>query len=113
MNIPKSAMAEYYITDLGWCGLAWPDLDTWWKPEAKDLENQRSMSYNAFGFALGPKDDTERHESTLPDLTCGSVSDKGVTLQHLEAKYHVLFFSTSYVFILILSYVSIDSKCYV
>ena len=45
--------------------------------------------------------------------TYGSVSDKGVTLQHPGAKYHVLNLSTSYVFILILSSVSICSMCYV
>ena len=28
-NIPKEGLAEYYIADLGWFGLAWPDLDTW------------------------------------------------------------------------------------
>ena len=44
---------------------------------------------------------------------CGSVSDKGVTLQYPGAKYHVFNLSTSYVFILILSYVSICSMCYV
>ncbi len=43
----------------------------------------------------------------------GSVSDKGVTLQYPDAKYHVFNLSTSYVFILILSYVSICSMCYV
>lgn len=43
----------------------------------------------------------------------GSVSDKAVTLQYPGAKHHVLNLSTSYVYILILSYVSICSMCHV
>ena len=43
----------------------------------------------------------------------GSISDKGVTLQYLGAKYHVFNWSTSHVFVLILSYVSICSMRYV
>ena len=38
---------------------------------------------------------------------------KGVTLQYPGAKYHVFNLSISYVPILILSYVSICSMCYV
>ena len=45
--------------------------------------------------------------------TYGSVSDKGVTLQYLGAKYHVFNLSTPYVLILMLSYGSICSMCYV
>ena len=28
-NQPKTEMAEYYMSDLGWCRVAWLDLDTW------------------------------------------------------------------------------------
>ena len=43
----------------------------------------------------------------------GSVSDKGLTLQYPEAKYHVFNLSTSCAFVLVLSHVSICSMCYV
>ena len=48
----------------------------------------------------------------IADNRYGIVSDKGVTLQHLGAKYHVFNLSTSYAFILILSYASVCSMCY-
>ena len=54
-DIPKSEVADCYTAALGWFGLAWPIFDTWCKPEAKDLGNQRYRSYKAFGIFLDQK----------------------------------------------------------
>ena len=49
LNSPKSKMAEHYIADSGWFGLAWPDsahgrsqeMTTW---EVKDIRSAKRLA---------------------------------------------------------------------